>query len=252
MRCWCEVFLCGDDRGHLAAVAESTLDEITRIERMLSRFDPASEVFRLNHASPGSPCRVTPELFAILQDCRDWWRQTDGAFDTTIGSTANHFTSEDRWNAIQFDNMNYSITRSVDGITFDFGGYGKGYAIDRALAITQQYGIESACLHAGTSSVVASGPPPHAAGWPIAIRHPDDESQIVTEWSLCQAGMSTSETSHDVVDPRQNRPLEHSASCTVMATNAAIAEVWSTALLVRNESTCHDARIQRVLLQRGS
>ena len=255
MRCWCEVFLCGDDRQHLAAVAELALDEITRVERMLSRFDPASEVFRLNHAPTGLPFRAAPELFAILIECRDWYERTATAFDITIGSTGAGLTSEQRWSAVQFDEINQTITRFINGITFDFGGYGKGYAIDRALAITQQYGIESACLHAGTSSVVASSPPPDAAGWPIAIRHYADESQIVAEWSLCDAGMSTSAVSsltpRDVIDPVTDTPLIHqSASCTMMATTATIAEVWSTALLVRNESTCTDANVQRVLVTR--
>lgn len=277
MRCWCEVFLCGEDRQHLAAVAELALDEITRVERMLSRFDPASEVHRLNHAPVGLPLRVTPELFAILVECRDWWRQTAGAFDITVGSKPGIFfnagllpsdpgvarTAENAearrpkqtpgfgdtgWHNIHIDEANHTLARTIDGITFDFGGYGKGYAIDRALAITQQYGIESACLHAGTSSIVASGPPPDAAGWPIAIRHPEDESYIVAEWSLCHAGMSTSAASQEVINPTENRPLKHAASCTVMATTATFAEVWSTALLVRNENPCDEMEVQRVLI----
>jgi FAD:protein FMN transferase len=251
MRCWCEVFLCGDDRQHLAAVAELAFDEITRVERMLSRFDPASEVFRLNAAPADVSFRVSPEHFAILIECRDWWRKTAGAFDVTIQSTTESLTGDERWNAVRFDPTNHTITRTIEGITFDFGGYGKGYAIDRALAITRQYGIKSACLHAGMSSIVASGPPPDAAGWPIAIQHPEDESRIVTEWQLSHAGMSTSAVSsttlHDVNDPIKNKPLDQPASCTVKATTAAIAEVWSTALLVRRENTCDDIAVQRVL-----
>lgn len=253
MRCWCEVFLCGDDRGHLTAVAELALDEITRVERMLSRFDPASEVHRFNHAPVGLPFRVTPELFAIFVECRDWWRQTAGAFDITVGSTANQLTPAERWNAIQFDETNRTITRSIDSITFDFGGYGKGYAIDRALVITQQYDIESACLHAGTSSIVASGPPPDTAGWPIAIRHPDDDSHTVAEWSLCHAGMSTSAVSptisRDVIDPLANTPIDRTASCTVIATTAAIAEVWSMALLISQNTLRTSAPVRSTLLQ---
>ncbi len=307
MCCWCEVFLCGEDRGHLAAVAELALNEITRVERMLSRFDPASEVFRLNHAAVGVPMRVSPELFVILLDCRAWWERTEHAFDITVqppsceeaaGRLSTPLASAERWNAIHFDAPPSTVTRTVDAITFDFGGYGKGYAIDRALAITQQHGITAACLHAGTSSVAASGSPPDTAGWPIAIRHPDEETQAAAEWHLSHAGMSTSAVPsvlsaglptphsplteglfldgnavshnrgdlrsdagagsgdprttvrHDIIDPIRHAAITHPASCTVMAPTAAIAEVWSTALLVHGERLALEKDVVRVLCQR--
>lgn len=163
--------------------------------------------------------------------------------------------AEERWNAIHFDAAHNTITRMVDGITFDFGGYGKGYAIDRALAITQQHGITAACLHAGTSSVVVSGPPPDAAGWPITIRHPDEESRTVAEWQLTHSGMSTSAVpsssqQRDIVDPTQNAALSHPDSCTVMAATATIAEVWSTALLIHGDELPTRTDVRRVFWQR--
>ena len=54
MGTWFETFLVGDDSEHLDAVASAVFDEIDRVERLLSRFDPKSEV------CAGQPRRVRP------------------------------------------------------------------------------------------------------------------------------------------------------------------------------------------------
>ena len=81
MATWFEVLLVGDDEEHLIAVGEAALDEVGRIDRLLSRHDPASEVSRINHEAGSRTVRVDRELFAILSDSRDWFDRTDGYFD---------------------------------------------------------------------------------------------------------------------------------------------------------------------------
>src|SRR4051812_19000412 len=80
-----EVRLLGPDREHLAAVAEATLDEISRLERLLSRFLPASEICRLNREAASHPIRVDQDLMEVLIACREGWERTEGYFDVTIG-----------------------------------------------------------------------------------------------------------------------------------------------------------------------
>src|SRR5205823_5190090 len=83
-----EVFLAGDDEEHLDSVAEAVLDEVARIERLLSRFDPASEVSRINRLAGSRPVRVDFEVWGLLQACGDYHRCTEGYFDVTVRAQA--------------------------------------------------------------------------------------------------------------------------------------------------------------------
>src|SRR5438132_927598 len=65
-----EVFLAGDDEEHLRAVADAVLDEVVRAERLLSRFDPASEVSRINRLAGQQPVLVDVEVLDVLRTCR--------------------------------------------------------------------------------------------------------------------------------------------------------------------------------------
>ena len=81
-----EVFLAGDDEEHLEAVAAAVLDEVRRLERLLSRFDPASEIARINREAGRRPVRVDADLWDILCRCREYRRATGGFFDVTAAS----------------------------------------------------------------------------------------------------------------------------------------------------------------------
>src|SRR6266478_2770401 len=81
-----EAFLCGEDSAYLDDVAQSLWDETLRIERMLSRFDPVGEVYRLNSRGQIATHRVTRELLAVVQACQEHRRLTEGYFDVAIGA----------------------------------------------------------------------------------------------------------------------------------------------------------------------
>src|ERR1044071_8161217 len=79
-----EIVLHGSDPVKLRAAAEEALDEIERLEGRLSLFRPTSEISRLNAGAARQPIRVTPELFALLQQAQKLHRETGGVFDITI------------------------------------------------------------------------------------------------------------------------------------------------------------------------
>src|SRR6516162_1870615 len=88
MATWFEALLVGDDEEHLMAVGESALDEVVRIEHLLSRHDPASETSRINRAAAFRPVRLDREMFAILRKGLWWSEETGGYFDLCAGSGA--------------------------------------------------------------------------------------------------------------------------------------------------------------------
>jgi thiamine biosynthesis lipoprotein len=217
-----EALLAGGDDEHLEAVSAAIFEETDRVERLLSRFDPASETFRVNQHAAGATLRLSVELAHVIADCRAWWERTEGHFDITIASQ--NVAAGEGWHSIAFDASARTIRFALPGVQLDFGGFGKGYALDRAGEILARFGIEHALLHGGTSSVLARGRDPSGAPWRVGLRSlaaKDVEESV--RLPLTDVALSTSwSTSND-------------EGCTVLAADATTAEVLSTALLMMGE-----------------
>jgi FAD:protein FMN transferase len=228
--------LVGEDRDHLTAVGEAALDEVTRIEGLLSRYDPASEVARINREAPSRAVRVNRELFAILTDCRTWFTRTQGYFDLCATGLLGSPRSGD---PIDLDSKRMTI-RFVDPLArLDFGGYGKGYALDAANRVLDEFGVASALLNGGTSSILIRGRQDDGSNWRVGLRDPfgkaADPSLVPLELTDCAVSSSAvfdpDSIESDVIDPILCRTLDSQAACSVIAPSAAEAEVLSTALL---------------------
>jgi thiamine biosynthesis lipoprotein len=133
----------------------------------------------------------------------------------------------------------------VAGLEINLGAVGKGYALDRAAELLRnKWGIGSALLHGGSSSVYAIGQPPgEPRGWPVRLRHPWEDSRSLGTMWLKDRGLGTSAATFQffeyngrklghLLDPRTGRPVEGSASATVAAPTAAEADAMSTAVYV--------------------
>jgi thiamine biosynthesis lipoprotein len=164
MGTWFEARLVGDDREHLQAVAEAVLDEVERIERLLSRFDQRSEVARINREAAHRAVQLDFEVLGILQTCRQAWERTEGSFDVTAPRC--------EFGAVAIDPEARTVRFQQPGLALDLGGIGKGYALDRGAAIVAAHGVVSAFLHGGTSSILAIGRDEAGQPWPIGVRDP--------------------------------------------------------------------------------
>lgn len=216
-----DLFLCGDDEQHLEAVAVAVLEEILRLDGTLSRFDPRSEIARVNRDAGKTAVRVDRELFALLDTCEQGRQVTNGFFDVTRGGG---------W---ELDAANSAVRLTSAGAQIDLGGVGKGYALDCGREILRRFHVTNALLQGGTSSVLAVGD----EAWPIDLRHPATPDVIAARIELTNRGLSCSAARHaegqesDVVNPLTGAPLIGDAACVVLAASATEAEIFSTALL---------------------
>lgn len=85
MACWFEVLLPAD-RPQWTPAALHALDEVDRVESMLSIYRPDSELSILNRDAALQPFHTSPDLGAFLSLCRSWYEQTGGAFDPASGA----------------------------------------------------------------------------------------------------------------------------------------------------------------------
>lgn len=219
-----EVFLRGDDQEHLEAVAVVVCEEFQRLDAVLSRFNPSSEIARINREAHTKAVRVDRELFALLTRCEQARALTQGYFDVTAISGGKGFVLDAERCTVQFTPPDAAI---------ELGAIGKGYALDRGREIVQRFGIEHALLNGGTSSVLAIGDDE----WAIDVRHPLAPNVIVQRINLTNRALSCSATRHpgqadsDVVNPMNGSPIMGDDACVVVAPTATDAEIFSTALL---------------------
>lgn len=234
MACRCEVVVVHASRHHALRSAEAALDEISRVEQLLSRFDPTSEIARINREASHGPVRLDFEVFQLISACLEACHQTGGAFDPAVSAVGS------QPNRILLDKARRTVQLADPQVQLDLGGCGKGYALDCAGQRLKSLGVTDACLHAGTSSVLALGSPPDAPGWPVGICDPRDREREAHRLSLSHQGLSTSVVSAsnpDVIDPRQGEALTGIRSCTVVSQTAWLSEIWSTAVLVSGRET---------------
>ena len=232
-----EMWLCGADPTHLQSVAFLAWEEVDRLELLLSRYDPRAEIARINREAAERPTRVEVELFNLLQDCQEWAQRTNGYFDITYESPGDlpPYTLDPAQRTVYF---------AQQGVLLDLGGYGKGYALDRVVNVLRSYGITSACVHGGRSSVVAIGIQENGHHWTVAIPHHDNRNKAMHSLPLLNQGFSYSATvsnerhEPDIINPHQHTPCSIPEACWVLASSALEAEVWTTALLAmgRNEA----------------
>jgi FAD:protein FMN transferase len=235
-----------DGAGSLRAAGEAALEEIEGWHHRLNRFSGDSLLSHICRTAARAPVRLDRDTFALFEDALQVWRASEGAFDITVAPLMAHAGFADsavsardgsvNAEAIALDEQTWTIRLVRDGLRIDLGGIAKGHALDCAAEVLRGAGVTAALIHGGTSSVVAIGRPPQAAGWQVAIGSAPD-CRVLT---LCDTAMSVSDASSQraangaghVVDPRTGRGLRGPACAVVTGPSARLTDAWATALTV--------------------
>jgi thiamine biosynthesis lipoprotein len=259
------VVVYGDDEARLRAAVEDASQEVRRLDQLLSNYIPASEWSQVNREASSKPVRISTELFQLLDACVRYSRESDGAFDITVGPLMKVWgfykgsgrlphRAEVRgamahvgYQNILLDQKNNTVRFAQDGVEIDPGGIGKGYAVDKMVAILKEDGITSALVSASGSSIYGIGAPPNERGWKIKIRHPKDASKTVAEVVLHDNSLSTSGNyekfffaegklySH-IMDPRTGYPSEGMLSVSVVSPKTIDSEAWCKPYYIRGRA----------------
>ena len=115
------------------------------------------------------PVRVDVDVWDILCRCEEHRRATGGYFDVTAASGASGS------GALVLDAERRTVHIVRPEVFIDFGGFAKGYALDRGAVILRRFGVTCGLLNGGTSSILAVGRHPDGEKWPIDVRDPFGE-----------------------------------------------------------------------------
>ena len=257
MGTWCDLVLLDPQPDEEAA--EAAFQEIARLERVLSNWDAASEVSDLNAKAGRGQQAVSLDLATVVHEAEELCASSGGAFDPSVGpllrawgfdtespSKPSPERAREAASHVGCDRVNVrrdppSIALA-DGTRLDLGGIGKGYAVDRALAVLRAHGITRAKLDFGSSSLGLLGSV--KGGWPIVVADPRDRDKPLLSFRVEQGAVSSSgqrersflRDGHrygHIFDPRTGAPVESRLLVvTVIAPQASTADGLSTALFV--------------------
>ncbi len=240
----------------------AALDEVDRLEDLLSVYRADSELTRLNRSDLPER-RTVREVYAILRLCAGLWAQTDGGFDAATATLVRIWgffrgprrvpSTEEIQRALSasgsrhvyFPQTELTVGFHRPDVEFNLGAIGKGYAIDGAIRLMWNgFGIRSCLMQAGQSSLFGLGTPPgEPRGWGVDIGDPYGSGRAVARVWLRNRAMGTSGAANQyfevdgrryghILDPRTGWPAEKLASATAIARRAAEADALSTAFYV--------------------
>jgi len=244
-----EVQVYHPDAELAARAMTAALDEMDRVDRLLSNYQPDSELSRMNRAAAKAPFRASPELYEFVKRCRTYFDESLGTFDPTMGPVVRAWgffsphperpapaeaaaaKARSGFDKVRLDDASQSVSYTVDGLELDPGGIGKGYAADRAASVLRRFGITSALVSAGGSTIYAVGHPPGREGWKLAVRDPGKPAASLRFVVLRDNAVSTSGISDKFVevggrryghifDPRTGEPAEGTCQVSVIAPTA--------------------------------
>ncbi len=256
----CALAVTADRTEHAPArlALSAAWSELRACERILSRFDPRSQLSELNR-NDGSWLQVDDRLFEALQRALRLRAETDGRFDPTIlpalvaqGYDRSFELLEPRpplpsdWSpgaAIELDQAGRRA-RVARGAAVDLGGIGKGFAAARALVAMREVWPElpGALVDLG-GDIAAAGSPPEHGPWLVSVESPWRPGRSLGTIRLPAGGVATSGPArrrfgpagslHHLIDPATGGSAERGPlAVTVVADDPADADAHATALAV--------------------
>jgi thiamine biosynthesis lipoprotein len=253
----CEVRLAAPDARAAQDLAHVAIDEVRRIEHTYSRYRLDSIVSRINAAAGRTAVACDDETWQLLGYAGHLYDSSGGLFDITSGVLRGawdfrHPRLPDQarldalralvdWPGVQRANQSILLPRA--GMEIDFGGFGKEYAADRAVALLLQRGVQHGYVNLGGDMRFA-GPQPDGRAWQIGIQDPRATHGVAAGIAISQGALATSGDYEryfelggrrycHVLDPRTGMPVSHWRSVSVLAPLAVLAGSVATIAMLK-------------------
>lgn len=239
----------------------AAIQEISRIERLLTTFNEESQTNAINRNAGIKPVKVDAEVFNLIERSVKISALTQGAFDITYGAldkslwnfdqnmkqlpdaeTARRSVGLINYQNIVLDRAGTTVFLKEKGMRIGFGGIGKGYAADRAKYIMQTQGVASGIVNAA-GDLITWGKQPGGIPWTIAIADPNRKLSHFSTMNISDMAIATSGDYEKFVmingkryahtlDPKTGLPVSGIKSVTIMSPSAELADAMATPVMV--------------------
>ncbi len=238
------------------AAMDSAFEKIRKIEEVASIFDPQSQASYLNkHGSIQEP---STHLSKLIAESKNYYQVSGGAFDITVQPIL-ELWQEGLWEQpeeiqqqkvdahmqlVGSDMINMDAAKIAfekDHMKITLGGIAKGYAVDQAIQVLRQEGINHALVNAG-GDIMTTGKKPDGTYWNIALANPDDSEDTIAVFNVDNKAVATSGNyeryfdsdlrAHHILDPRTGYASDQCISTTIISHSCMDADALSTAIFV--------------------
>lgn len=236
------------------------IDEMIRIEELISDWKSTSQVSLVNQNAGIKPIKVDREVFDLTKRAIYFSQLTNGAFDISFaamdriwkfdGSMEKLPSELEIKKAIEkigyqniiLDENNSTIFLKKQGMKIGFGSIGKGYAAQKARTYLQHLGITAGIIDA-SGDMTTWGSQPNGEAWRIGITNPFDRNKMADILEMKNAAVTTSgdyekfilidgiRYSH-IINPKTGMPSTGLTGVTVIGPNAETCNGFSTSIMV--------------------
>ena len=265
MGTFAEVSMYSNDEKTAGKAIDEVLNEMERMDRIMSNYKDDSELSQLNKKAVKLPVSCSRELLDVIEKSQYYSELSNDAFDITVsplvalwgffdekGHVPSNKEIERLLPAVSYKNIiiNKRDNPPKPGTIFfknaqtqiDLGAIGKGYAVDKALEVIQKFGIDNACINLG-GNIYVLGTPAGKNVWKIGVQHPRNKDEILGYLELENEATATSgdyerffeiggkRYSH-IIDPKTGMPVSGTISVTIVAPTGTEVDGLSTTIFV--------------------
>jgi thiamine biosynthesis lipoprotein len=239
----------------------AAVNEISRIEALLTTFNEDSETALINRHAGEKPVAVSPEVFELIKRSKRISDLTQGAFDISYGSVDKKLWNFDsqmtalpdpveakkmvrliNYRHIVLDEKEGTVFLKEKGMRIGFGGIGKGYAAEKAKEVLKERGVNNGIVNA-SGDLTVWGFQPDGKKWTIGIADPERAGQPFSFLNVTDTAIATSgnyekfvmiggkKYSH-TINPKTGLPVHGIKSATIICPNAEIADALATPVMI--------------------
>ncbi len=242
------------------AYIQLAIDEISRIEKMISSWDPKSQTSAINQAAGKEAVKVDRELFELISRAIKISKLTSGAFDISYASMDRIWKYDGSITVmpdqeavrqsvaiVGYDNIILNAEENTvflkeEGMRIGFGAIGKGYAADKAKALLKNKGVRAGIINAA-GDLHAWGQQANGDDWKVAITNPLNKQKAFAWLPVINSSVVTSGNyekyieiddqrySH-IIDPRTGYPAKGLVSVSIFSRSAELSDALATAVFV--------------------
>ncbi|MBL7857272.1 MAG: FAD:protein FMN transferase [Cyclobacteriaceae bacterium] len=256
-----ELSVLSNDEAWAQACIDAGVQEIQRIEKLLTTFREDSQTNRINQMAGIQPIAVDREVFDIIKRSIRISELTQGAFDITYGSidkalwnfdqhmtalpdpdTAKKMIRLINYRNIVLDEKKLTVFLKEKGMRIGFGGIGKGYAADRAKQVMKQHGVKSGIVNAA-GDLITWGHADDGNPWTVGIADPNSSNHPFSYLNITDSAIATSGTyekfatingkkySH-TINPKTGYPMHGIKSVSIISPHAELSDALATPVMV--------------------
>ncbi len=253
---------------------EDFQNDVTYVRRQLEYYHKLFDIYNeyeninnlktVNEKASREPVAVDEIILDLLEDCKSYYKETDGRFNFAMGSVLAlwHKAREDGLNDplnaylpdktalaeagrhmnpddVIIDRESSTVFFKDEKLKIDVGGIAKGWAVERACKNAPR-----GLLISVGGNVYATGPKDeNGSPWAVGIRSPESENDylhilnvtggsVVTSGSYQRAYVFDDKIYHHIIDPETLYPSENWSSVSIVCNDSGLSDVLSTALFV--------------------